>query len=276
MTTVELTTGDGGQNVVRVENESGQGEVYIHGATLTAWQPAGEEPVVWLSDGAVFDGRTAIRGGVPICAPWFGPGRQGDKSPAHGFVRIQDWTWHEGQAESDESGTRLTFTLTDGDVRFQYDVSLGAELALSLTITAGAEPYDVEEALHAYLSVGDVREIQVLGLEGVEYVDKTADQAQRVQEGPITFSGETDRVYLAAPEVLVNDPVLGRRLQVFSTGAANTVVWNPWADKAASLPDFPDDAWPTMVCVESGNVLNDAFTLEPGQSHTLTQIIRVL
>jgi glucose-6-phosphate 1-epimerase len=123
-------------------------------------------------------------------------------------------------------------------------------------------------ALHTYLAVGDVRQVAIAGLDGASYLDKVTGQPE-VQVGDVTIVAETDRVYDRGADVVVTDPVLGRRLRVASEGAANTVVWNPWVAKSAAMPDFGDDEWPGMLCIEAGNVLDHAVTLEPGGSETV-------
>lgn len=268
------SSSNGGQLSVKVDNDACTGEVYLHGATVTAWQPKGAEPVLWLSSQSAFDGAAPIRGGVPICFPWFGPGRDGDKAPAHGWARISEWAF-EGSRDLD-GATELTFTLSRDGVDLTYVVTMGEALELVLTAHAsGSDAVDIEQALHTYLTVCDSRQISLSGLDGVEYVDKVDGATTKTQDGDITITGETDRVYLKGSDVTVDDPALNRRLVVWSQGARNTVVWNPWVDKSAAMPDFGDDEWTGMVCVEAANALGDAFSLKPGGSATLAQRITV-
>ena len=279
---VTLTEGEGGLPVVRVTTAVAAGEVYLQGAHVTAWQPAGADPIIWLSTAAQFRPGVAIRGGVPICFPWFGAGRTPGLTPAHGFARTTPW---QLTSAADDAGTvTLTFALTADDVagapgadrwsfafEADYAVTFGAELTLALTVrNAGTQTFSFEEALHTYLAVTDVRTATVDGLDGALYLDKTvpADAAAVLQNGPLTFSGVTDRVYQRGAPLTVVDPG-ARTITITATASADTVVWNPWADKAAQMADFADGEWPTMVCVESANVLADAITLAPDQAHTL-------
>ncbi|HET7723049.1 MAG TPA: D-hexose-6-phosphate mutarotase [Propionibacteriaceae bacterium] len=250
-------------------------EVYDYGAHVWSWRLDGQ-PVLWQSDSSMYERGKPLRGGVPICWPWFGPGRTGDMSPAHGLARISDWTLTDQRETPD--GTQLTYELTSlqvpdalpgSDWTLTYDVRVGEDLELALTVTnTGSAPFSYELALHTYLAVGDVRQVSVSGLDGASYLDKVTGRRER-QEGDVTVTAETDRVYDRGGDVVVNDPVLARRLHVSTEGAANTVVWNPWVAKAAAMPDFGDDEWPGMICIEGGNVLDEAVTVDPGTSRGL-------
>lgn len=279
---VTLTDGESGLPVVRVATAVATGEVHLQGAHITAWQPAGADPVIWLSGAAQFRPGAAIRGGVPICFPWFGPGRTPGLTPAHGFARTAPWRL---TGASDDAGTvTMTFALTRDDVagspgaehwpfafEAEYVVTFGGELTLALTVrNTGEETFSFEEALHTYLAVADVRTATIEGLDGARYLDKTApaDAAPVTQHGPVTFSGVTDRVYLRGGPMTLVDPGV-RAVTVTSRAAADTVVWNPWAANAAAMADFGDEEWPTMVCIEAANALDDAITLAPGGSHTV-------
>ena len=247
-------------------------EVYDYGAHVWSWSLDGNA-VLWTSAESVFEPGKALRGGVPICWPWFGPGRTGDLTPAHGFARISEWAL-AGRVDRDNAEF-LTYVLDPQvapgalpgeDWRVTYEVSVGDELELALTVeNLGATPFSYEVALHTYLTVGDVRQVSVAGLDGASYLDKVTGRRE-LQSGDVTISAETDRVYDRAGDIDVTDPVLGRRLHIASEGAANTVVWNPWIAKAAAMPDFGDDEWTGMLCIEAGNVRESAVTLAPGSA----------
>ena len=276
---VTMADGEGDLRVLRVNTPAAVGEIYLHGAHVTAWTPAGQAPVSWMSCRSMFEPGQPIRGGVPICFPWFGPGRDGDRSPAHGFARLATWTPTGAQVDGDT--VTVALRLTDGDVaalpgsqswphRFEavYQVTFGSELSLDLMVgNTGRQEFTFEEALHTYLHVSDVHTVAVDGLDGAAYVDKTGDGALVTQHGPVVFTAETDRVYRSEADATVRDGA--RTITVAKTGSANTVVWNPWVAKAAAMPDYDDEEWPTMVCVETANALDDAVVLAPGSSHTM-------
>lgn len=270
-----LGTGAGGPATVSIDNQHCTGEIHLHGATVTAWQPKGEQPVLWLSGSSAFDGDSPIRGGVPICLPWFGPGRDGDRQPAHGWARLSEWEFVG--ADDVEAGTCATFVLQRDGLELRYQVTMGERLEIALDVTnIGQEAVEIEEALHTYLAVGDISRVSLSGLEGVDYVDKTAGGTVVTQDGDITFDGETDRVYLTSANVTVSDPAGGRKLLVQSQGARNTVVWNPGPAKAAAMPDFGDDEWTQMVCVEAANALDNFYRLQPGGTHSIAQKVSVV
>ena len=263
------------------------GSVVSHdqGAHLTEWR-VGEVPVIWVSQASEYAEGRPIRGGVPVCWPWFGPGRSGDLTPAHGFARIAPWRLVQ---ESDEAGAvRLTWQLTADDVHgvegaglfphaftARLQVVVDATATISLTVrNDDNDAWDYEAALHTYLHVGDIREVRVVGLDGAPYFDKVTG-SEATQDGDVIFTGETDRVYAADGTVTVHDPVLGRTLTVDKAGSPNTVVWNPWIAKAAAMNDFGDAEWPQMVCVEAASVGEHAVRLEPGSEHTLSTTVTV-
>ena len=281
---VQLLPGHGGLTKVVVATAHATAEVYLHGAHVAAYQPSGQPPVLFMSGQSRFEPGKAIRGGIPICFPWFGPLEGHPNAPAHGFARTALWALAAAAADPD-GGVTLTLTLardedpaSDWPHAFAatYVVTVGpASLTTALTVRhIGGEPFLYEAALHTYLHVGDARRATVHGLENTPWRDKVLARQMPGVDGPIAFTAETDRVYFdtTAP-VTVIDPTLNRKLTVHKHGSASTVVWNPWVAKSAALSDFGDDEWPTMCCVETANIGGDAVTLGPGQSHTTTAVL---
>ena len=258
------------------------GEVHDDGAQVTRWQPTGADPVLWLSPAAHFTRGRAIRGGVPICFPWFANGRSGDLRPAHGFARTA--RWRVVSETVGDAAVGLEYELTQADAtapefpyRYHaaYRISMGPGLALDLTVTnTGDAPFEAGAALHTYLTVGDVRQVRLEGLDGARYVDKVGG-GMPVQDGPVRFTGETDRVYHSGGPVRLVDPVLGRTLVVGTRDAHNVVVWTPWLEKAAAASDIGEASWTSFVCIEAGNVLEDSMTIGPGESRTLGYRLRI-
>lgn len=270
-----------------VEAKAGDGHygIFDHGAHVWSYQPDGHAPVLWQSAKSWFSDGQPIRGGVPVCFPWFGAGVSGDLAPGHGFARLQSWHLSDIKDTLDRDGRLLVQYLIDDKMTghqdafpYPYTAYLRAKftpeyLGLTLEVTnPGDEPFTFEGALHTYLVVGDVRQVRISGLDGATYLDKVAG-GTAVQSGDVTITGETDRVYSSTDEVVLDDPVLGRKLVITKHGSANTVVWNPWVDKSAAMPDFGDDEWIGMICIEAANALGDAITLRPGETHTLKQRI---
>lgn len=259
------------------------GSVLDHGAHVMGWQPRGERPVIFTSEAAVYAKDTAIRGGVPVCFPWFGPGREPGAPYGHGFARTT--TWHQVANEVTDDAQTVTYRLSQDDATddywpHAYRALLSARFSTDLTVSLAVTNLDsvtisYEAALHTYLCVDDISQVRIEGLDGVSFVDKTADMQVRQQSGALTFSEETDRVYASPGPVRVVDPVAGREITVTTTGASHVVVWNPWEEKAAGLPDLGQGEWERFVCVESGRVFEGAVVLAPGESHTLSTTITV-
>ncbi|MFT4216284.1 MAG: D-hexose-6-phosphate mutarotase [Micropruina sp.] len=272
-----------------IEDAAGRCRIFDHGAHVARWQPEGSShPVLWLSSASAYTAGKAIRGGIPICFPWFGPGLTGDKKPAHGFVRAI--AWRRSEVVEDGDTLRVSYTIdpeiTGRQPEFPhpYQARLTAEFAaahLAVTLWArntGDQPFTIEEALHTYLAVSDVREIAVDGLDGAVYLDKNLPEPafDQVQSGSLRLTGPTDRVHLHGGAVTVSDPGYARRIRLSTEGSADVVVWNPWEEAAAGLADMPPGEWSGMVCVEAANVFADAVTLLPGEDWTMTQRIDVL
>lgn len=258
--------------------------IFDHGAHVWAWNPEGGEPVLWMSERSMFEAGQPVRGGIPVCFPWFGPGRDGNLQPGHGFARTTEWKLVDATTGDDgrlvvEYHLDETISGEQPDWPHRYTARLkatfGPEFEVTLTVTnTDEQAFTFEEAVHTYLRVGDVRHVRISGLAGAEYLDKVAGE-WATQVGDIEIISETDRVYVSTEDVLLDDPT-GRKLVIGKSGSANTVVWNPWVAKSASMPDFGDDEWTGMICIEAGNVLDDAITLQPGDSHTMTQHISIL
>ncbi len=232
------------------------GELYLHGAHVTAWQPTGAEPVLFLSEKSAFAPGKAIRGGIPIVFPWFGPRTATPEDPrtdgpSHGFARTQVWNLDFGAYAAEELHLSLSLAPTEvsrslGFDHFlvAYQITFGRELRLRLSVANdGGKPMRIEEALHTYLHVGDVAQARVHGLFETEYLDKTENFARKTQTEPVlAFSGPTDRPYLnTTSPLVVDDPVLNRRMTVTKQNSNTTVVWNPWAN--AGLADMAEGEW---------------------------------
>ena len=270
----------------RIRNAAGEALVSLHGGQVMAFQPTGEEPVLWVSRECRYAPRTALRGGIPVCWPWFGSHPVDKSQPSHGFARLENWLVMSAEAV-DAAHTRLKLSLGDiPDWRgpwpqastLSLTVTVGAALELVLTMqNASDQPMRCTTALHTYFNVADVSAIQVTGLDGCRYLDTvTTPWQERIQEGPVTFGHEVDRAYLDTEATCeIHDPGLARRLVIEKSGSRSTVVWNPWIAKSQRMPDFGDDEYPGMVCVETVNTASDARVIAPGDAHTLAATIHV-
>lgn len=278
---LHFDAGPGGQVRAVATGPLGEGRVHLHGGHVTHWQPAGSAPVLFLSPNARFAPGRAIRGGVPVIFPWFGPRRDGGPGPEHGFARTAAWSVEATRREPDGAVTLVLLLGDDAETRatwphafaLRHYVTLGPGLAMTLEVeNRGEAPFVFEAALHSYLHVGDVGAVTVSGLSGATCVDKNAGMRRHVQgDAPLRITGPTDCMFLGTTAACtVDDPTLGRRLVIEKDGSASTVVWNPWAAKAAAMADLGPDAWRAMLCVETANVADDAVTLVPGARHAMT------
>jgi glucose-6-phosphate 1-epimerase len=262
------------------------GELYLQGAQLTAWQPTGERPVLFTSPNSLFAPGRAIRGGIPIVFPWFGPDRHALGAPQHGFARTAPWQLDGVETAGRESVT-LTFSLGDGDVsspfwpepfRAVYTVVFAQTLSLRLAVENRARhPIVFEEALHTYFTISDISGIAISGLAGATYIDKTDAARRKLQTAPlITVTAETDSVYLnTLDQCAIEDRGWRRRVILKKDGAVSTVVWNPWTEKAAAMADLGDPAWRNMVCVETGNIADNEVQLAADGQHQMSTTISV-
>lgn len=285
-----VTFGEGQGDLTRIIVTTGDlgpwsqalAEIYPHGATVTRYDRAGRQ-LLFTSRTSKFEAGKAIRGGVPVIFPWFGPHPDNPDLPQHGFARTADWRVVSScRHEHGEAAVTLALSSSEAtravwpfDFELRYTVAVGRRLEMTLEVkNRSASEFRFEEALHTYLSVSDVRLIRITGLESTAYVDKVGGSARhRSEQGPLTFSGETDRVFVnTSADCRVHDPVHGD-VAVRKSGSLSTVVWNPWQKKAESLPDLAGDQWHTMVCVEAANVMENAIILAPGATHTMQAVI---
>jgi glucose-6-phosphate 1-epimerase len=291
--------------VARVRSPAAEATIYLQGAHLTHWKPAGEAPAIFLSQKAEFVAGKPIRGGVPIVFPWFGdrqpdPRQPGKTGPQHGFARISEWDVAFAGMSGDD--VHLAFTLAPNELshslgfdhfKLGYRVTVGRTLTLEMSVlndsggggthaanaemAANGSPMVFEEALHTYYAVSDARKVTIDGLGGVAYIDKVDDFKQKVQPaGALKFEGRTDRPYLNTEATCVlHDPVGGRRIVVEKSGSRSTVVWNPWQELTAKMADMEPDAWLHMTAIETANVGEDAVTLKAGETHTMKAIVSI-
>ncbi|HUN74364.1 MAG TPA: D-hexose-6-phosphate mutarotase [Steroidobacteraceae bacterium] len=279
----EVVEGNGGLPKVRITTPEAIGEIYLHGAHITSWKPSGAEEAFFVSSQSRWEDGRAVRGGVPICFPWFGGKSDDAKAPAHGFVRTKAWSL-ESISQVGRAVMVSMFTESNEDTRrwwpaefrLLYRATFGRELSLELlTTNTGRTRMSFEEALHAYHRVGDIHAVRLKGLDGVRYFDKTVS-ARKVQDGEVAISSETDRIYLGTTGTIeLDDPVMHRATHVMKDNSRTTVVWNPWIDKARALADLGNDEWTRMVCIESSNVSDFAVDLSPGEQHALSVRVRL-
>lgn len=280
---IELPLGLNGLRGWKIATPFCRALVSQQGAQLLEFQAVGKKPLLWLSEQAAYAPGRAIRGGIPLCFPWFGPHPQDPAKPAHGFARSQRWAL--AGAETVGETLQLSFRLAASpETRALWPhefiatltMILGRTLTLQLMVeNTGGQDFRFCFAFHSYFPVGDIRQTRVEGLEGCQYIDQLApDRAPRRQSQPIRFEAETDRIYLHTPDrYCLVDEDQGQAVRITAQGCRSVVVWNPWDAKAASLADMADAAWQHMVCVESGNLESDAIVLPAGASKAFSILL---
>lgn len=280
---VRLVEEPAGYPVLIIDHAAAQGRIALNGAHVMEWTPKGEKPVLYMSPDALLEPGKAIRGGIPVCWPWFGPHPTDSSQAAHGFVRNLFWT--VGEVAEDAAGVTLNFHLSDSDetrgfwpyaFELRFEVKMGAQLSVELHIkNTDSSPWSMTGALHTYLCVEDVREAAVIGLDDAYYVESRLSPERIEQSGPVYFDREVDRNYESRDTVRLLDRKGGRTIVVEKSGSRATIVWNPWVEKSKRLADLPDEAYFGFVCIEAANAVPDVVAMHPGKEHVLTQKLTV-
>jgi glucose-6-phosphate 1-epimerase len=273
---VAFARGNGGLTKIDVATDRSTAEVYLHGAHITGFQKNGEPPLLFMSRLSEFAPAKPIRGGVPICFPWFG---QRKDDVAHGFARVTEWNLAKTSAAADGAVT-LNFHLpTTPDhaawrpLRAEFIVTVSDKLTMELIVTSDSADgaIEIENCLHTYFHVGDINQISIAGLQGAPFDDFAAGAggARKVEnDSVLRITKETNRVYSNTPgTVEIHDKKFRRIIRIEKSSSADTVVWNPWTTQLMS--DFDPAEHGRMVCVESGNVKQNKISLAPGKASTL-------
>ncbi len=288
---ITLLTGRGGLPEIHIQNSAAHCEISLMGAHILSFVPAGHRDVMFLSEKSEYTQTgKAIRGGVPVCWPWFGPAdktKYPNATTAHGFIRQFLWevvAWKELSADCTEvvlgiSDSAASRAIWPYGFRLEMTIRVSAALEMSLkTTNTGDTEFTYAQALHTYYAVGDCEKLSIQGFDGCAFIDKAPANppAANPQPGDVIIKEETDRVYLKCPgSASITDPVMGRKILIEKQGSDTGVVWNPWIAKSQRMPDFGDQEYHNMVCVENCNVDYDSKTLAPGASHTLDVRISV-
>ena len=280
MTQIEIAPG---YPVLEIDHPAATARIALHGAHVMDWTPAGESPVLYMSPDAMIELGKPIRGGIPICWPWFGPHATDAAKPAHGFVRTEMWKVEEVMSSGERVEVVLglvssdaTRTMWPHDFALRLRVSVGEELEVALTArNVGDASWTMTGALHSYFTVADVTQAMIRGLHGAQFVESRLSPEKRPQSGAVKIDQEVDRIYLSDAAVEVADPVKGRTIIIEKSGSLSTVVWNPWIEKSKRLADLPDDAYLHFLCIETTNAGEDTITIPAGGEHQLLTRVRM-
>lgn len=274
----------------RIRHRDAELLIARQGAQILGYQVDGQQPLIWRNEAAVFKQGKPVRGGMPVCWPWFGNldrnpdsvqamRQSSEPAKAHGEVRALNWELLGAGEDGDALLVELVLPEAEGrlpgwphKVALKLSIRLDQALNVSLvSFNASGEAVTFSQALHTYFAVSDVRQIRIQGLDGLSYIETLEGWEKREQAGDLTFSGETDRIYLDTPNLLgIVDPQWQRRVLIQTTGSSSAVLWNPWIEKTQRFTDMAADGWQGMVCVETANVLDDVVTLSPDEMHVMS------
>jgi glucose-6-phosphate 1-epimerase len=275
--TLRLREGRGGLTMIEVQNDWAAALISPYAGQILAYRPADTTAdLLFVSRRAFFAEGRGIKGGIPVCWPWFGPDPEDTGRQIHGFVRSRHWSLL-ATATLPNGATRVTLGIADDSetralwpyhFNLLVEITIGATLGLELIArNAGDRSFRITQGLHAYFNVGDATRARVLGLEGCRYIDKSAGAKDRilVQEGPVTVAAEVNRIYeQVPPQLAIEDPALGRRIRIASRHSATCVVWNPWVETAKAMVDLDDEDYRVMLCVETVNTASEVIEVPGG------------
>jgi glucose-6-phosphate 1-epimerase len=263
-----------------INNAMAHATVSTYSGQVLSYRPKDrQDDLLFVSDKAYYEEGKAIKGGIPVCWPWFGADPENLGRPAHGFVRNRQWQVTGSESLADGS-TKIIMGITDNNAtralwphpfRLDIEITVGDSLKVELvTHNTGNGSITISQALHTYFRVGDIGKVSVLGLDGIQYIDKTLGSVRMTQSGPVTISGEVDRIYTGVTgDITIDDSSLGRRIVISSSGCSTAVVWNPWAEIAASMADLDDDDYQHMLCVETANAGPETVEIAAGETYRL-------
>lgn len=283
---VKFIEGAGGFPFIKIDNAKASAVISVYGGQVLAFQPANESHnLMFLSESAYYQLGKSIKGGTPICWPWFGPDPEQLGRPSHGFVRTLLWNVVRTGTTAD-GDSKVTLGLTDTDetraiwphgFSLSLEITVGESLNLELiTRNTTAQTFHITQALHTYFRVGHIDQVAISGLDGTEYIDKADNGLLKLQTGTVTIGKEVDRIYRDVErELVIDDVMLGRRIRIKSTGSKTAVVWNPWAKISAEMGDLKDDDYERFVCVETANAGSDIVKVGPNNECRLGANYRI-
>lgn len=283
---LKFVAGNGGLPFIAIRNQSATALISLHGGQILSFKPIHENvDMLFLSSKSLYEDGKAIRGGIPVCWPWFGPDPKGLQRPNHGFVRTHLWKVLSTTSTDTETKVSLQFIESQKKEKtwkkpftLKLEFTIGDTLSLELiTHNTGDNPFSITQAFHTYFHVGDINQVQVLGLDGCDYFDKLDQGKEKTQTGTVSIAEEVDRIYMNVNNLLtVSDPVFKRRIEIASQNCKTGVVWNPWQKTSRKMVDLGNQDYKHFVCVETGNIAFDLIQILPGEEHRLFTNFKIL
>lgn len=261
----------------QVANDFCTAEFFLHGAHVTRFQPVNQDqPVLFMSGSSAFHDQQPIRGGIPICFPWFSSHPTDRDAPSHGLARIQ--SWNLARAFDEEDGAIVVDLSTRiGDFQLAYRMNFSRELDAQLKVeNRGSNEVTFEIALHSYFAISDTEHVKITGLEQASFIDQLENRQYDPSPHPVVFDREIDRIYTNTDATIsIHDAAYDRIMEIEKLNSRSTVIWNPWIEKSRRMPDFGDDEFHHMCCVETANIRGNEIKLRPGASHTTGAVHRI-
>jgi glucose-6-phosphate 1-epimerase len=279
---IQFSTTKGDLPVAVLTNRHGTATISLYGAQALHYIPAGENDLLWMSDKSLFQEGKAIRGGIPVCFPWFGPNAEDSKKPQHGFARLSSWTVKTTTVSADT--VSIILQLQDSPATkalwpfsFTAEIIVTLDTRLELTLRCANtdnRSFDYSDALHSYFNVSDIANITIDGLKDATYYPAGSDTGIQQQDQLLTITKEENRRYLNhSATCTIHDKAFKRKITVAKAGSKTTVVWNPGADVTKTMSDVLPDGYKTFICVEAANAFNNIIKLAPGEQFSLSTII---
>ena len=277
---LKFSQGDNGFVLIHINSDFAQATISTYGGQVLAFQPVNEtEDLLFVSKLARFESGIAIRGGIPICWPWFGPDPNNSGGLSHGLVRTRQWQVRNTVSEKDGAMT-VILSINDSESTWKiwphsFDLSIIITIREALTLelkthNTSTTPFTLTQALHTYFRVEECQRAQVTGLENTPYIDKTDDEKQKFQQEAVTVTQEVDRIYTNVTSgLLLEDFAMSRNIQIQSENSKTAIIWNPWIHKAATMSDFGDDEFKSMLCIETANAGLDMITIPENSEYSL-------
>ena len=278
---LNIVEGEGGFPTIKIDNEHASAVISIYGAQVLSYKPKNQNnDLLFVSENAYFENGKAIKGGIPICWPWFGQDQEKVGTQMHGFVRNMLWQLDETSTTANGktnvvlslSETKETMKLWPHTFKLILKIQIGKTLKLSLkTENTDTSSFVITQALHAYFAIDEIQQTSVLGLDGVSYLDKVGGKTDSIlQKGDVVIDQEVDRIYTnVSSELSLLDESSKRTVTIKAKGSNTAIVWNPWVEISKDSGDLSDDAYQRFVCIETANAVDDKVVVEPSGSHTL-------
>ena len=271
---------ENGFKYLEIKNAHAEAKIALQGAHIFHFKPLGKEPILWLSKLANFKRGKAIRGGIPICFPWFGKHKSDSSLAQHGFARTAIWKLVLSE-ELENGTTHIALELTSNletkkmwnyDFTLRLDITIGEKLEIAMTVTnKDDKAFEISTALHSYFNISDIENIVIEGVEGCRYFDALTN-TEELQKGKLSFTEETDRVYFnTSKNINLVDTFCTIKLE--QKGSNSLIIWNPWSEKSKEMSDMEDEGYKTMVCLETANALEDSKVVDVGENCVLGLVI---